>query len=222
MPKLNYIALAAILFAPAIGAQEPEKEDKAPSHLAIPSSTATSQHGDSVTLKSGRILQGIRVLRVTPFKLFIEIIPALEPLEIPVKQVAAIDYGQPDPAESPAPPPDPSASAVEATRTLQAVKISPDLALRLATPFTRKVLEFNEQDLLNSLRSAGIMSGIPVTFGPELESLPREKRTMTLRLPEGISFDRFVRDTLTPNIPWLKVEYRFDSVYFEYQTPPSA
>jgi hypothetical protein len=222
MPKLNYIALAAILFAPVIGAQEAEKESKVPSPPAIASSAMASHYDDSVTLKSGRVLQGIRVLRVTPFKLFIEIIPALEPLELPAKQVAAIDYGRPDASESPVPPPAPATSAVGASRTLQAVKISPDLALRLATPFSRKALDFNEQDLLNTLRSVGIMSGIPVTFGPELEALPREKRTMTLHLHEGISFDRFVRDTLTPNIPWLKVEYRFDSVYFEYQIPPPA
>lgn len=221
MPKLNYIALAAILFAPVVGAQEAQKESDNPIPPAITSPVTSSHYDDSVTLKSGRVLQGIKVLRVTPFKLFLEIIPALEPLEIPVKQVSAINYGQPTASESPAPPPAP-ASSVEASRTLQAVKISPDLAIRLAAPFTRKALEFNEQDLLNSLRSAGIMSEIPVTFGPELESLPREKRTMTLRISEGISFDRFVRDTLTPQIPWLKIEYRFDSVYFEYQLPPPA
>lgn len=213
MSVLHYIVLATLLLnnAPAQAGAGSDAPD-----LPIPaSSPPTKPSGDVVTLKSGRILQGVKVVQTTPFKILLEVIPSLEPLAIPIKQVVSIEYG---PRDSQTPPDQtiaPPASGGGTSNILQAVKISPELVKKMATPITDKTIEFNAQDLVNTLRSAGIMSGVAVSFGPQLEGLPREKRTVSLSLAGGITFDRFIRDMLIPSVPWLKVEYQFNSIYFD-------
>lgn len=212
MSALYYIVLAVILLnSTTVTPRDPVQAKTPTTTTAAPTQT---RYDDQVTLKSGRVIQGVRVVRVTPFKLFLEVIPTVEPLEIPAKQVVSIAYGQPEPKQSTvmASPPEDS---TESDQVLQAVKMAPDLAKRMSSPISEKEVLFNEQDLLNTLRSAGIMSGVPVTFGPHLEKIPPEERTFSLRLADGASFEEFFRDTIVPQVPWLKMEYRFDTVHFE-------
>lgn len=213
MSGLVYIVLVVMaLDAATATPQEPLNEESDP----VATTAFTRAHPDDrVTLKSGRVLQGVKIVRATPFKLFLEIIPSVEPLEIPVKQVRSIAYGQRETEDSGASKPMPEENLTDDSRVLPAVKISPDLAQRMASPISDKEVVFKEQDLLNTLRSAGIMGGVSVTFGPQLEKLPPEERTFSLRLAGGVSFETFYRDTLAPKVPWLKMEYRFDTVYFE-------
>lgn len=216
MSALYYIVLAAISLHSAAELEQDGGTRSIPAPAPVPASApAPDQNADSVTLKSGRVLQGVKVVQSTPFKLFLEIIPSVEPLEIPVKQVTSVAHGRPEAPRSEVPVAPPVDTEEEASTVLQAVKISPDLAKKMAAPLTDKAIEFNDQDLLNTLRSVGILSGVPVTFGPKLEKLPREERTISLRLAGGMSFDRFIRDTLAPSVPWLEIEYHFDAMYFE-------
>jgi len=53
--------------------------------------------GDVITLKSGKRLAGVQVLRETPMGVQVEFLPGVAPLEIPRKQVASIDYDDIDP-----------------------------------------------------------------------------------------------------------------------------
>lgn len=170
---------------------------------------------DRITLKSGRELTGVKVIRSTPFKLVLEVIPSLEPLEIPTRQVAGITYGEPETIETAET--SPPESTEDSTRVLQAVKLSPDLVKKMSESLSEKTIDFTRQDIINPLRSAGIMSDVPITFGKTLENLPVEQRILSLILMEGVSFDDFLRNTVAPKAPWLKIEYRFDSVHFDYQ-----
>ena len=214
MSGLYSIVLVAIAFGFTMAtSQEPVDESATP--VVSTATQVRAEHGDRVTLKSGRVLQGVKVVRATPFKLFLEIIPTVGPLEIPAKQVVSISYGQPEMKGSGAPLLQPEEDKKSPPRVLPAVKIAPDFAKRVASPISDKEVVFNEQDLLNTLRSAGIMGGVSVTFGPRLEELSPEERTFSLRLAAGISFEEFYRDTLAPQVPWLKMEYRFETVHFE-------
>ncbi len=176
---------------------------------------AEARSDDQITLKSGRILQGVKVIGETPFKLVLEVIPALEPLEIPARQVVSIRYGARSPEGMEATKPEPSAPEESTPQVLQAVKTSPDLLKKLSAPMTEETVEFRRQDLLNTLRSAGILFGVPVTFGSRLESLPLEERIVSLKLPEGGTFEDFIQDSLALELPWLTVEYRYDTIHFD-------
>lgn len=213
MSTLHYIVTAAALLSTATGFSEAASDSAVTAASAIV--LTDKDPGDVVTLKSGRVLKGVKIIEATPFKLYLEVLPSVEPLAIPIKQVVSIQYGTPEiqpPLESSSAKPE---DGLDSTNVLQAVKISPDLLKKLNTPITDKTVEFNAQDLVNTLRSAGIMSGVTVTIGPQLEGMPSEKRNVSLSLAGGITFDRFIREIVTPTVPWLKVEYQFDSIYFD-------
>ena len=175
---------------------------------------AEERNDDRITLKSGRVLRGVKIIQTTPFKLVLEVIPAVEPLEIPARQVVSVAYGE-RPPEEPDKTEQETTDEGDTSQVLQAVKVSPDLLKKLSAPLTEKSVNFMRQDLLNALRSAGILFGVPVSFGPRLENLPTEERLVSVSLSEGTSFEGFIRDTLAPQLPWLKVEYRFDAVHFD-------
>jgi hypothetical protein len=213
MTVLCYIVLAVAVLDSATMNPPDIVDEKA--HPVAKPAPESAFYGDRVTLKSGKVLQGVKVVQSTPLKLFLEVIPSVEPLEIPARQVLSIAYGQAELVAPSTPAEEPLEDDSTPDRVLQAVKISPDLAKRMATPITDKAVDFNEQDLLNTLRSVGIMGGVPVIIGPHLEKLSAEERTFSLRLEKGVSFEEFDRDTLVSLVPWLKMEYRFDTVYFE-------
>lgn len=209
MYALDCIVLVALLVdTAAAGAQVPDAEKATPPRAEV-------RHDDQITLKSGRVLQGVKVIRSTPFKLVLEVIPTVEPLEIPVRQVVSILYGEREREsvdESDAEAPE---SSGDASQILQAVKISPELIKKMSDPLQGKTVNFVRQDLLNTLRSAGILFGVSVDFGPGLERMPLEERIVSLSLPEGGSFEEFIRGSLARELPWLTVDYQYDLVYFD-------
>ncbi len=211
MYALECIVLVALLLDTAASGAQASDSEGSPS----PPPQVEVRNDDQITLKSGRVLQGVKIVRSTPFTLVLEVIPAVEPLEIPARQVVSIVYGerQKDRGEEPAP--EVAQASGDTSQILQAVKISPDLVKKMSAPLNQKTIDFARQDLLNTLRSAGILFGVPVTFGPQLESLPLEKRIVTVSLPEGGSFEDFIRGALARELPWLKVEYRFEVVHFD-------
>lgn len=209
MYALECIVLVALLLdTSASRAQASDSE-------ASPPPQVETRNDDRITLKSGRVLQGVKIIRSTPFTLVLEVIPAVEPLEIPARQVVSIVYGERQEDRIDEPAPEVAQASGDTSQILQAVKISPDLVKKMSAPLKHKTIDFARQDLLNTLRSAGILFGVPVTFGPRLESLPLEKRIVTLSLPEGGSFEDFIRGALARELPWLKVEYRFEVVHFD-------
>lgn len=208
-PLKRIFRVVLVLEAAVAGAQVVE-----PREAVSPS--AEARLDDRITLKSGRVLQGVKIIHTTPFKLVLEVIPTVEPLEIPARQVVSVTYGErrPEPEAAPAEEP-PSTTQDDASHVLPAVKIAPELVKKLSAPLTGKSVDFTQQDLLNTLRSAGILFGVSVTFGPALEKLPLEERITTLRLSEGQSFQEFIRNAVAQELPWLTVEYRFDTVHFD-------
>ncbi len=209
MYALECIVLVAMLLdTAASGAQAVDSEGSAPSEVE-------ARTDDQITLKSGRVLQGVKVIRSTPFTLVLEVIPAVEPLEIPARQVVSIEYGERDEERPDDAAPEAAHASGDTSQILQAVKVSPDLVKKMSDPLRQETIDFARQDLLNILRSAGILFGVSITFGPQLERLPIEKRLVALSIPEGESCDELIRGTLATELPWLKVEYRFEDVHFE-------
>ena len=209
MYALDCIVLIALLVDPAAaGAQVSDIEGATPPR-------AESRNDDQITLKSGRVLQGVKVIRSTPFKLVLEVIPTVEPLEIPARQVVSIAYGEQQSKTVVGPDKEAVEASGDTAQILQAVKVSPELVKKMAAPLVQESVDFAHQDLLNTLRSAGILFGVSVTFGPRLESLPLQERIVSLSLPEGESFEDFIRGALARELPWLTVDYRFDVVHFD-------
>lgn len=176
--------------------------------------------GDQITLKSGSILQGVRVLQSTPFQLVLEVLPTIDPLVIPARQVMSIKYGLHQPRYSPYP--ESESLDDESPTMLQAVKTTPELLKKLAASVTDDSLTFEDQDILNTLRTLGILSGVPITLGPRLVRYPIEERIKSVRLEPGTSFDTFITEQLSQKAPWIAVEFQYDRVHFYRKKPEDA
>lgn len=172
--------------------------------------------GDRITLKSGRELRGVKVLHSTSFKLVLEVIPTVAPLEIPLRQVVRIDYGRHPNPEKPTGGADSAPATAPGPQVLEAVKVSPELAEKLHAPVVNAPLDFQDQGVVNILRSVAILGEIEVSFGPAFTEPGSEPETrLTVTLAAGQSFDAFLREAIHPKVPALTVEYRFQSIHFD-------
>lgn len=189
-----------------------------------PESLSPRYPGDQITLKSGKTLHGVRILRETPRTLVLEVFPGVEPLLIPVKQVTLVERGttqrqlMPTPAKATRPA-ETNADSGNQGDVLSAVKVSAELLKKMAEPFTSEPIAFQEQDIVNVLRTVSILSSVPVTLEPTVEQVPAEERRVTVSAHSGASVDSFLREELAPNVPWLRVEFRYDRLHFSVRNP---
>lgn len=170
--------------------------------------------GDQITLKSGKVLHGIKIIRKTPFALTLKVIPGVDPLIIPAKQVASIQYGALDPRFDPPPPLDTADDELRVD-VLPATKTSSELIEKMGTPFTEERLLYESQDIVSILYIVAIRSGVPVSIGESVEQRPLEDRKVSLVLDPGATMDIFIDEVLAEHAPWLKVRFGIDELHFE-------
>ncbi|MDP2326284.1 MAG: hypothetical protein Q8N51_19960, partial [Gammaproteobacteria bacterium] len=160
-----YILVFGLCAGAPAGAPQPDAGPTNFSRDAV--ETPIRRTGDHITLKSGKVLHGVKIVRRTSLHLVLEILPEIKPLLIPVRQVAAIEYGTLEP-RSPRPGPDPGpATAVTgpiepASDVFNAVKVSPELIEKMGAPFTPDPIDFENQDIVNVLRSISILSRVNI------------------------------------------------------------
>jgi len=190
-------------------------------HVVPPASKDTAV-GDLITLKSGKVLRGVRLLRQTARSVELEVYPGVEPLILPAKQVVSIERGKRRrflAAVSATIAPPNTGEEDEPGDMLSAVKVSPELLEKMAKPFVTESIDFKDQDIVNILQSISILSRVSISIGPALERIPADERRITVTAREGASINSFLREALTPQFPWLRVEYQFDRIHFSARTP---
>ena len=207
------LCVSAVAGGPLSALQQSERmEEQTPPSI--------QRTGDQITLKSGKVLHGVKITRRTALNLVLESLPGVKPLVIPLRQVASIEYGalstRPTETKRPIQPPAPIKDPPQATGTdvLQAVRLSPELIEKMARPFTDEPIEFENQDIVNILRSVSILSRVPISLDAAINHLPTDQRRATLELPAGTSFDDFLETKFGPELPWLRAEFRFDRLHF--------
>lgn len=211
---LPYILLASTLAGavPADSTNGPTAAAKADQvfHVQKP------QTGDQVTLKSGKTIHGVKILRATALQLVLEVLPRIEPLIIPARQVAAFQYGPDDTplTATPSPPGKQEEPEDSRSRVLLAVKTSPELIRKMAAPISTDAVVFEQQDILTTLRDVAGRSGVTISIGPMLSAWPLKERITTAQIGAGDSFDDFIRESLARVAPWIAVEFDFDELHF--------
>lgn len=213
---------AALLFAlmPLLAAQPPEQsevqnvsEDAA---LAAGQQDASSGaasdeslEGDVVLLKNGRMLRGVRVVRVTPAMVELEYIPGQETMKMPRKQVAEIQYGQ-------------TASQTEHDSG-KAGGIAPDVMLgeELSSEFHRKItapvpdapLKYENQDLMEILQDLARRIQVEIVFEESVLRMPPADRRVSVTLPAGTAVTTFVRREFREAVPFVKIYYEYEKIH---------
>ncbi len=213
-------ALVPLLPVQPLWAQPPEQsdgknvmEDTGPStEPGGISGTVASEaplDGDVVVLKNGKMLRGIRVVRVTPSMVELEYIPGQEPMKMPRKQVAEIQYGR--------------GAALGGQESGNAGGIPPGVMLgeELSSEFHRKItapvadtpLPYENQDFMEILQDLANRIQAEIVFEESLRQTSADERRVTVTLPAGAAVSTFFRREFREAVPSVKVSYEYEKIH---------
>lgn len=204
--------------APADAADAPEdvdaadapEEGDAPDAPKAPAANAKPlPKGDVVTLKNGKVLAGVQVVRESPTTVEVQVVPGVEPISIMRRQVASIDYDDLEASDikeggagnMPAPAPGNDKG-----------EVSPELAQKLGASVTEEALKLNRADVVETVTGFAEKVGAALEVLPEVQQLPKLDREWTVEIPAGTSFMTVLRETLPSSFPGLNVEIANDRV----------
>jgi len=195
--------------APADAADAPEDGDAAEAPKAPAAEAKPLPKGDVVTLKNGKVLAGVQVVRESPTKVEVQVVPGVEPISIMRRQVASIEYDGleasdiKEGAAGSMPAPAPGSDKGE---------VSPELAQKLGASVTEEALKLNRADVVDTVTGFAEKVGAPLEVLPEVQQLPKLEREWTVEIPAGTSLMTVLRETLPSSFPTLNVEIANDRV----------
>lgn len=170
---------------------------------------ATPVEGGAVTLKNGKVLRGIRVVRVTPNMVELEYIRDRETMKIPRKQVADIQHGQQTA----------SGGAEEGLEdgTVPDVMLGEELSAefhrKITTPVPDTPLSFENRDFLEILGDLAGRMGADIMFEEPVLQMPEQDRRVTVTLSANTSLSTFFRREFREAVPSVKVSYEFEKIH---------
>ena len=163
--------------------------------------------GDTVSLKSGKQLRGVKVLRVTPSAVELEYAPGQPVMKLPRRLVTNIEYQNPPNTPSAASGPEKAGGDV-----MVAEEISAEFNKKLTTPLPNTPMEINGQDALVVLKDLAGRVEVVVTVDPEAQKVPDADRKLTLSVPANATLSTLLREGFGTGVPALKFSLQFDKV----------
>lgn len=169
-------------------------------------------HGDRIVLRSGKSLQGVRVLSHSQIEVKVEVLPGLPPLILPASQVVSIQFEQDKETESYRPDEPEKTSPPSESELLPARKIDPEFSRKLSTPMAQDTVTYRDHDVISLLETIAGQHKVSINVSLAVRARPEEKRRCTVHVETGQSLHAFLHGPLTEAAPWLKIEYNFDTV----------
>jgi hypothetical protein len=191
------------------GAPDGKQGDEAASTAAgKDTASAFKIEGDKVSLKSGKQLRGVKVLRVTPSMVELEYAPGQPVMKLPRRLVTNIEY------ENPANAPAAAAGAEEAGSgdVMVAEEISAEFNKKLTAPLPGAPLDFKDQDALIVLKDLADRAQVVLAVAPEAQQVPEAQRKITLSVPKDATLSTLLREGFRTAVPALKFSLQFDKV----------
>jgi hypothetical protein len=167
--------------------------------------------GDTVTLKSGKSLTNVQVLKTTLTEVHIQTLinpgPDLPPLVIPRQFVESVEYDNYDP----------NVAAMEQQTSLQTpglmsgFEVSKDMGEKLNTKITPP-LSFQNRDLVDVLAKLSKDLGVTIEVSDEVKALTPQARLWTFESADDITLSILLQEKLPEKFPELMAEYQFDRI----------
>ena len=177
---------------------------------AAPEKPAVILPGDIITLKSGKKLTGIQVLRELPTVIEVEVQEGMEPLKLPRKQVQSIEYDNTDPVRQ---------RRLEAFRTetappdiIPGEELSQEFNHKLKAPLSTEALSLKDIGFMNLLAKLCEKSGVELQVEESAKKLPMDQRIKSFEIPAGASLFTFLQTDFVAAYPALKVSYQYDKI----------
>jgi len=173
-------------------------------------STATpvQDEGDYVVLKTGKQLNNIYIIRVTPLTVEIGYTPEQVDLKIPRKQIQEIHQaGKLRQAGSTENTP-----AQNSSNVLPAAELDTTFHQKLTTPLPETPLTYENQDITKILSELAIKADIRLDITEEVNQLPASKRQVSVTVKRGSTLAEFLQNELNVISPDLQPQFEFDHV----------
>ncbi|NIA15252.1 MAG: hypothetical protein GWP08_14375 [Nitrospiraceae bacterium] len=194
----------------AAGPAEQAKPDAAsPLPEASPDAVeAPPQQGDVITLRSGRQIKNVQVLRAKAGVYEIQVTEDVK-LILPRRQVVKIDY---DDIQPNARGNRKTAPADTGGSLLQGTKLDPRLAAKLTGPIPGTPVEFEDKDLLSILAWLSETAGVEIAVDDSVKAIPPEQRRWDVVAEPGATLGSMLRDKLLKQFPNLTLVYQSDKL----------
>jgi hypothetical protein len=190
--------------------QEAAAESAAPAGELAESTGPAPLPGDVITLKSGKKLTGVQVLRELPNVVEIEIQPGMEALKLPRKQVQSIQYDDIDPIKQKrlqAMQPPPAAPDV-----IPGEELSQEFNQKLKAPLSDAVMTFQDIGVMKLMMQLSEQVGVELQVEESAKQLPADQRVRSFEIKPGTSLFTFLQTDFLAAYPALKVLYKYDKI----------
>lgn len=196
--------------ASTVEAKDGEKgNEKAPTVSGKDSASTFKIEGDTVFLKSGKKLRGVKVLRVTPGTVEVEYAAGQPTMKIPRRLVTRIESENPANIHTDtAPGPENSGGG----DVMVAEEISAEFNKKLTAPLSGTPLEFKDQDALTVLKELADRAEVALAVDPEAQKVPEAQRKLTLSVPKEATLSTLLREEFRTAVPALKFSLQFDKI----------
>jgi hypothetical protein len=183
--------------------------------------------GDIITLKNGRVLSGVQVLRETANRVEVQVLEGDAPLAILKKQIENIERDDVEPGKPKREKPAPVAEAENEDIIINASKIPSELNEKLMQPLPDLILTMLPgQDYVMVLADISAQTGVPIEIAPELAALPAEQRIWSSTPASGTTLFTLLLDDLRKSFPDIVVAYEESGLIIRARaavaTPPAG
>jgi len=177
-------------------------------------STPVRQDSDYIVLKTGKQLNNIYIIRVTPLTVEIGYTPEKVDLKIPRKQIQEIHQaGKLRQAGSTENNP-----AQNSSNALPAAELDAAFHQKLTTPLPETPLTYENQDIIKILSELAIKADIRLDITEAVNQLPSSKRQVSVTINRGSTLAEFLQNELGTVCPDLQAKFEFDHVVISLQS----
>ncbi|MBI4559530.1 MAG: hypothetical protein HY706_18230, partial [Candidatus Hydrogenedentes bacterium] len=167
--------------------------------------------GDVVVLKSGKVLEGVQIVRESPAEYEVELVNSgAVTLLIPRKQVTSVQYDDVDPVR------ERRLKAMHPKEQAQSLipseKLAPELNQKLTASISDTPIAYANKDLADVLKELGQKVGVTIVVDQLVLDLPPEKRVWNLEASAGTTLVSLLQEVLPQHFSDLKVVYQYDKI----------
>ncbi len=225
MRMLVCVTMPLFILALAAGAQPPNGPPPGPGEPpmgpppgppAEPTPAVTDEappppDGDIVTLKTGKKLTGMQVLRETPTSVEMLAMEGVPPLILPRTQVQSIQYDAIDPNK-----PGWNKQEEEAASKPEVImgeEVSAEFHRKLTKPLSEnEPVKFEDEGYVRLLRELSRRADVMLEVAEAAKELPVDQRQASFTVKPGTSLLTFLQDDFLKAFPQLAVKIQFDKI----------
>lgn len=175
-----------------------------------PLEAARAKGGDILMMKSGAIMSGVQIIRSSPTQYEVEILPGMEPMKIPRRQVKMVEMDNIDPLrerrlrESMPKPEDELMTGGK--------ELDPAFVEKLKKPIPGAPLIFDKEDYVTVFAKLAQKTKVEIIIDPALKKLLPAQRLWTLKITEKTTLMEILQKKWATDFKTGKVTYELNKV----------